>query len=159
MSSSQNASVDSQVRQAIQEHQAFYEVLPYYVLFEERPAGGCVTTQRIQAGFDIDIYGVRRHPGSQGSTHYGLFYRTLQEVTAKILPHTSETCSLEVLPFQASTIFDTKMHLQPEAMIRIRITHYRGLDKPAGPPEEHALHEIEEQLKKLGVKLGGQGHY
>jgi hypothetical protein len=158
MSVSQNAGTDSQIRQAIQEHQAFYEVLPYYVLFEERPAGGRVTEQRIQAGFDVDIYGVRKHPGSQGSTEYEHFYKTLQELTAKIQPDTSGTCAVEVIPCRATTILDTKMHFQSEAMFRIRITHYRGLDQPAGPQEQHALQEIEEQLKNLGLKAGKDEH-
>jgi hypothetical protein len=43
-------------------------------------------------------------------------------------------------------------------MLRIRITHGRGLDQPAGAPEERALKEIQEQLHVLGVKPGrGRG--
>jgi len=36
-------------------------------------------------------------------------------------------------------------------MIRIRISHRRGGDQPAGLPEQHTLEEIENQLNGLGI--------
>jgi hypothetical protein len=47
------------IRSLIKEHHAFYEVLPYYVVLEERHGSLPATTRRVQAGFDIDIYGER----------------------------------------------------------------------------------------------------
>ena len=41
------------IRSWIKEHHAFYEVLPSYVVLEERPVGRPATTRRVQAGFDI----------------------------------------------------------------------------------------------------------
>ena len=41
----------------IQEHHAFYEVLPYYVVVDDANGGLSLTTRRVHAGFDVDIYG------------------------------------------------------------------------------------------------------
>jgi hypothetical protein len=43
----------------IKEHHAFYEVVPYYLLFEERHGSSSARTRRVQAGFDVEIYGVK----------------------------------------------------------------------------------------------------
>lgn len=47
------------IHSLIKEHHAFYEVLPYYVSVENGLPGHSVGVQRIQAGFSVDIYGVR----------------------------------------------------------------------------------------------------
>ena len=39
-------------------------------------------------------------------------------------------------------------------MLRIRITHQRGLEQPAGKAEQHALEEVEKELRRLGVVSG-----
>jgi len=36
-------------------------------------------------------------------------------------------------------------------MIRIQISHERGLNQPAGSPEQRALQEVEKELKSLGI--------
>ena len=140
------------VCQVIQQRHAFYGVSPYYVVREERPNGAPATTRRIQAGFDIDVYGIKASLEPKPSSDYVLAYRALQEMVETVLLHTSDHSSIEVIPFFSTVILDTRRHLQPEDMLRIRITHTRGLDQPAGASEERALKEIEEQLNVLGVK-------
>ena len=43
------------IHELIEQTYARYEVLPYYIVQEE-PHG---TTKRIQAGFDIEVYGIK----------------------------------------------------------------------------------------------------
>ena len=43
----------------VKEHHAFYEVSPDYVELEERPVGLPAKTRRVQAGFNVDVYGIR----------------------------------------------------------------------------------------------------
>jgi hypothetical protein len=81
-------------------------------------------------------------------------YAALHKVAKTILSHANDHCSIEVIPFPSTVILDTRRNLQPEDMLRVRITHTGGLDQPAGISEEHALKEIEEQLQVLGVSLG-----
>jgi len=140
------------VREVIEQHHAFYEVLPYYIELEQRPQGALATTRRIQAGFDVDVYGIKSSLEPEAAHDYELVYATLRSVVQTILPHITDFCSIEVIPFGSSVILDTRRHLRPEGMLRIRITHGRGLDQPAAALEERALKEVEEQLQILGVK-------
>jgi len=143
--------VSDNIHELIKQHHAFYQVLPYYIMVqimvqEERTHA---TTKRIQAGFDIDVYGIKpsheQHPGRD----YVLGYVALEKLVETILPQTGESCSVEVIPFPSEVVFDAKRQFQEEGMLRIRITH-KGL-QPAGKPEEHVLKEIKERLHDLGL--------
>jgi len=140
------------LREVIEQRHAFYEVVPYYVVLEEHPHGAKAARRRIQAGSDINVYGIKSSPEPEPSPDYALVYAALHKVARTILSHTNDHCSIEVIPFPSTVILDTRRHLQAQDMLRIRITHTRGLDQPAGASEEHALKEIEEQLQVLGVK-------
>ena len=138
----------------IKEHLAFYEVSPYYVLLDERPVGLPATIRTIQAGFNVDVYGVRTEdtePAMPPPQEYALGYAELQKLAERVSHHTSDSCSLEVIPFSSVAIIDSRNHGQVEAMIRIQISHERGLDQPAGPAEQRALEEVEKELKSLGI--------
>jgi len=156
MSQTATDSLDLQVRRVIEDHQAFYEVTPYYVLFEDRPArGGHPSSRRIQAGFDIDIFGIVKGPAPVPSPEYELVYQAISRLAGAIRPHTSDGCSIEVISLASTVVLDPKLHFQQEATLRIRIAHSRGLDQPAGPAAERTLQELQEQLRTLGVKAGG----
>jgi len=138
----------------VQEHHAFYDVSPYYVLFDERPVGLAATNRRVQAGFHVDVYGVRTEddePAMPPPHEYALGYVELQKLAARISQRTTDSCSLEVIPFPSTAIIDTRNHGHVEAMIRIQISHDRGLNQPAGLPEQQALEEVERELKSLGI--------
>jgi len=145
------------VRELIQQHYAFYEVIPYFVRFEARPYGCKPGTRMIQAGFDIDVYGIKASLEPEPSPDYVLVYRALQQAVETGLPHANNHCSIEVIPFPSTVILDTRRHLQPEDVLKIRIAHERGLDQAAGASEESALNEIEKRLHDLGVSLGSSG--
>ena len=139
------------IHELIEQHHAFYQVLPYYIMVqimvqEERTHA---TTKRIRAGFDIDVYGIKpsheQHPGRD----YVLGYVALEKLVETILPHTGESCSVEVIRFPSTVVFDPKRQFQEEGMLRIRITH-KAL-QPAGKPEERALKEIKDRLHDLGL--------
>jgi hypothetical protein len=146
---------DVEVRRVIEDHQAFYEVTPYYVLFEQRPPGGPPQSRRIQAGFDVDVFGVKG-PAPSPSREYELVYQVLSRLAEAIQSHAGNGCSIEVISLASTVIVDPRLHFQPEATLRIRIAHFRGLDQPAGPAEDQALQELLEQLKSLGVKARGR---
>ena len=138
----------------VKQYHAFYEVSPYYVEFEERPVGRPAKNQRIQAGFNVDVYGVRpedNEPAMPPPHDYALSYAELQKIAKKVTQRSSDSCSLEVIPFPSTAIIDARGHGQVEAIIRIQISHERGLDQPAGPPEQRALEEVENELKSLGI--------
>jgi hypothetical protein len=141
-------------RSLAQEHHAFYEVSPYYVLLDERPVGLPATTGSVQAGFNVDVYGIRtedNEPAMPPPQEYALGCAELQKLVEKVSQHASDSCSLEVIPFFSTAIIDSRNRGQVEAMIRIQISHERGLNQPAGSPEKCALEEVEAELKNLGI--------
>lgn len=134
------------IHELIEQHHAFYEVLPYYIVQEDRTHKA---TTRIQAGFDIDVYGLKpsheQHPGRD----YVLGYVAVEKLVETILLNTGEACSVEVIPFPSTVFLDTRRQFQEQGMLRIRITHKHL--QPAGEPEERALQEIKERLRDLGL--------
>jgi hypothetical protein len=56
----------------------------------------------------------------------------------------TDSCSLEVIPSPSTVVFGSR---KMEATFRLRISHGRGLDQPAGLPEQRALEEVEKELK------------
>jgi hypothetical protein len=143
------------IRQLIKEHHAYYEVLPYYVVIEEGHGSPAANSRRIQAGFDIDIYGRRiQNALPSQSPEYAQGYAELQKISEGTSHNAGASCSIEVIPFLSTIFFDTRNQLQPQAMMRIRVCHCGDLDEPFGPAEEHALKEIEKQLQQLGLRSG-----
>ena len=142
------------INSLVKEHLAFYEVSPYYVLLDERPVGLPATTRTVQAGFNVDVYGVRTEdtePAMPPPHEYALAYAELQKLAESVSQHASDSCSLEVIPFFSTAIIDSRNHGQVEAIIRIQISHGRGISQRAGLPEQRALEEVERELKSLGI--------
>jgi hypothetical protein len=139
------------VREVIQRHHTFYEVAPYYVVVDERTPENARTTRMVKAGFDIDIFGQKASTEPQPSPDYELVYSWLRTVRAKVSPCTTDTCYIEVIPFESTVYFDPRHGFQEEALLRVRITHGRGLEQPAGPSEESALRQLEKELDSLGI--------
>jgi hypothetical protein len=132
------------------EHHAFYEILPYYVLADG--TGG--SSQRVQSGFDVDIYGVSTRnelAPPRPDSDYEKGYVEVQKLVDEISHDTGGQYSVEVIPFTESAFLDAQDHKKVEARIRIRISHLGPLEEPAGEPEKHALQEVENRLKGLGI--------
>ena len=141
------------IRSVVKERHACFEVLPYFVLLEERHGSLPATTRRVQAGFDVDIYGARTEDNKllkPESHEYSVSYTALQKIAENVSQLTSDSCSLEAIPFPSTVVLDVHDH-KVEGMLRIRISHFRGLEQPASLPEQRALDEIEKQLNSLGV--------
>lgn len=142
----------AEVHGVFQRHQVRYEVRPYYVLFEQRPPGAPSISQRIQAGFDIDLFGtldkmqVPRLLREEGDIVIGYFEAVAREVQSKV----GQRCTVEVEGYPDSLVLDS--HFQPQAMVRIQISHCRGVDQPEGASEEQALEAIRDKLHALGIR-------
>ena len=141
------------IHELIQQHRAFYEVVPYYAVLQERTGRTVTSAQRVQAGFDIDVYGVKASREQEPERNYVLFHAALVRLVETILSHTGNSCSVEVIPFGSTVVFDTKRHFQEEGMVRIRITP-KGFGQPPGEPEEQVLQQIKAHLNDLGLSQG-----
>ena len=141
------------IRSLIEKHHAFYEVSPYYVVLEERRLGRPATTSRIQAGFDIDIFGERTKDDTSWTPppeKYELAYAALQRMVETVSQHATGSCSLTLIPSPSKVVLDFRDHGKMEATFRLRISHGRGLGQPAGLPEQRALEEVAQELKSMG---------
>lgn len=141
----------------IEQHHPYFEVLPYYVLLESHPLGSPPTTRRVQAGFDVDVYGDRVNSKPGITEDYSLAQSLLDDLAHTVSAHADSACSVEVIPFDDTTYFDTRRHFQPEARLRLRISHQRGLEQPLGPAEQAVLKEVKERLNALGITQRGGG--
>ena len=142
------------VRRLVEERRAFYEVTPHYIILEERPVGAAPTIQRIQDGIDVDVYGVNTTQEAWRPAEYELGYRALQQLARTVLPNTTGSSSIEVIPFRSTVILDTKAHFRPLSVLRISIRRRGGLAEAAGDAERLTLKEIEDRLNAWGLRAG-----
>lgn len=140
------------LQQLVKKYRVFYEVLPYNVVIEEGHGSPNATRRIIQAGFDVDVYGVsdKREPELPPPGEYAFGYAELKKIADAVSQHANE-CSIEALSFPSTVFSEARENLRSEAMIRIRISHY-GADQRVGPLERHALEEVEQQLQGLGMR-------
>jgi hypothetical protein len=144
---------EADIHEVLERHHTRYEVRPYYAELDQPSAGARPAEQRIQAGFDVDLYGTLEtmqlplFGSKEGRMVVNYFETIAQRIQSKIGQH----CTIEVIADTDSLVLDTHQHFRPEAMLRIRISHARGLDQPEGPSEEQALKAIQETLHELEV--------
>jgi hypothetical protein len=115
------------VRSFVKDSHAFYEVSPYYILFEERPRG-MPATRKVQAGFDVDVYGVGEGAGlaMPPPREYAFAYAVLRGLVAEVSRDSDDVCSLELVPFPATVVLESRGYGKVKAMLRIRVSHWRG---------------------------------
>jgi hypothetical protein len=145
--------LSDKIRSLIEEHHAFYEVLPFYAPAEDGPPGRTTGAQRVQAGFNVDVYGVRTtddEPVPPAAEEYGLGWEELNHIANTVSEYVAHSCSLEVIPFPSVAIIDARDG-KVESLHRLRISHREGIEGPVGVPEQRALDEVEKQLKALGL--------
>jgi len=140
------------VMEIVKKHRVFYEVVPYYVLVEERQRGTAAGRRRILAGFDVDLYGAKTREEHEPEADYRAGYAALMDAVEKVLLHSTDSCVIEVISSASAVFLDPRSGFQ--RTLRVRITHGRGLDQPADTPEETALKKIQEELRNLGITHG-----
>lgn len=143
------------VREILARHRARYGVQPYYDIFRPLAEAGPATAQRIQAGFDVDIYGtlletehLPLHDIEAAPFVLDSFEKAAQEIQSRI----GQGCTVQVLTYSNSLVLDTKHAFRPEVMLRVRIGHCRGLDQAKGAPEEEALSAVRQMLREMDVR-------
>jgi len=142
------------VRQVIESHHCYSEISPYYIVTEERRIGGPVSVRTVQAGFDLDICGVKMSSQPDPPAEYWLVYNKLKDVVDAVRRENDQSCSIEVIPFGSTIVLDTGNHLQPMATLRIRVTYNGDVHEPAVAAEQQALKALEAQLSTLGIAAG-----
>jgi len=142
------------IRQILESHHCYLEISPHYIVTEDRPPGGAVSVRRVQAGFDLDICGVKMSREPDPPAEYWLVYNRLKEVADSVRQENKPTCSVEVIPFGSTIVLDAKNHLQPMALLRIRVRHCGDIHERAGAAVQQAARAVEAQLGALGLTAG-----
>jgi hypothetical protein len=144
---------EADIHKLLEHYHVRYEVRPFYVVSDQRPVGVAPIDQRVQAGFDVNLYGTLEK--MQLPLYRSEEARTLvdyfETIAGDIQSKAGQLCTIEVTFDENSVVLDTHEHFQPEAVLRIRISHARGLEQPEGSSEEQALGAIRETLRKLEV--------
>src|SRR5216683_2105141 len=120
----------------IRKHQVFYEVSPYFVLLDLRNYGSPAVKRTVQAGFDVDLYGTaisHELSLSDGDGQMRLALDGLRQAAEAILPNPSDSCAIQIIPFETTLILDTRHHLQPQAAVGTK--RLEGLRCPWGQRE------------------------
>jgi hypothetical protein len=144
---------ETEIHQLLERHDVKYEVRPYYEVLLLNPVGAPPIDKKVQAGFDVNLYGrleTEHFPlySSEGA-HKAVRY--FEELAHDIESNIGQHCTVQVIP-DDSLVLDTRHNLRPEAMLTIRIAHCRGMGQPEGPAEEQALTEVTAKLKELGIR-------
>jgi len=143
--------ISDTIRELIEEHYAYYTTKCCHTTLSSRK--GTVRRTRLHVGFRLALMSTSTAQESKmtrrGSPIITSLATELQKIAKKSSHHSSDTCSIEAIPSFSSILFDAGKNLQPQAMMRIRVSHHRGLNQPAGPAEEHALGQIEKQLQEI----------
>jgi len=141
------------LQQLVKKYRVFYEVLPYQIVIEEAHGSPGETRHIIQAGYDVDVYGLSNKDEVElpPPDDYALGYAELKNIADTVAQHASES-SVEVIDFPSTVFSEAGSNFRSEAVIRIRISHFRGIDQPAGPQEEDALQELERRLQSQGIR-------
>jgi hypothetical protein len=142
-------------RELFLRHHTRYEVSPYYVVLDVRTFGVPAIHRRVQAGFDIELHANGFDRASTIALQDGELQTSLNDLEAACrvaIGQAAADSNIEIIPADATLILDVKNHMEPEALVRIRITHGRGLGQPAGAREEKAVAAVAGSLESLGVK-------
>lgn len=145
--------VSETVQQLIEKYHAFYDVSPYHLVVEEGHGSPSATRRIIHAGFDLDVHGLsnKSELDLPPSAEYAFGFSEFKKIADTVSSQAGE-CSIEVIAIPATVFFEAREQFRPEAVVRIRISHCRGIDQPSGLPEQHALKQVEERLQALGVR-------
>jgi hypothetical protein len=111
-----------------------------------------MTRRIIQVGFDVDVHGLSDEVELElpPPDEYAFGYAEIKKIADNVSRYAGE-CSIEAIPFPSTVYSEAREQFRSGAVIRIRISHRRGMDQPAGLPEQQALEEVEKQLHALGI--------
>lgn len=143
--------MNDNMREILRRHDSSYEVMPYYVFLDERPVGAKPISKTVKAGFDIDVYSERGDDEAHPSPEYEKAYEALRKMSEAVARDTTDSCFVDVVPFNSTVYLDPKRNFHSNTLLRIIVRHGRGMEQAAGAPEELAVKKVQEQLDQLGV--------
>src|SRR5260370_25879183 len=114
---------EADIHEVLEQHHARYEVRPYYVILDQRPAGAPPIEQKVQAGFDVNLYGalekeqlpLYRSEGARRVVNY------FEAVALEIEANAGQHWNIEGTPYTDSLVPATTTHLHPQSILQLPI--------------------------------------
>jgi hypothetical protein len=125
------------------ENKAAWEVEP---LFEMHDG------ERIQVGFQLDLYA--RLPGGLPTSEqaFGAFWDRLREIAESLLPLVGSHARMALDPFDAAGRLRPETGFAPEVLLQARLFHASDSFEPLDEGDRDRMRSIEERLKELGLR-------
>lgn len=148
MVSENSEDVTHRVKELSQKHRVCYEVWPETLM---------VNGQRVKVGFELELYGTHEHgetrllPGCRKCVET---FRDLRQIAGWIIPKEDRDSYYDIEPFDHAIHEMLSHNFKPEVVLKIKILHKHGFDKPVDSCEERCLKEMREKLAELGVRQG-----
>jgi len=123
--------------------------------WELRPLIDQQKGQRIQVGFELDLYA--RFPidvpsSTERQAVVERLWDRLREIAESLLPLTGGDGRIEVDPYEAAARLRPETQFAPEMLLTARLFHGADLLRPVEPGERERLKPLEERLLDLGLK-------
>ena len=141
-------SIIHQLKELSQKHRVCYEVWPETLM---------VKGQKTKVGFELELYGTHAHGETKllpGCSICVETFRDLRKIAGWIIPKEERDSYYDIEPFDHAIRERPSHNLRPEVVLKIKILHKHGFDKPVDSCEERCLKEMREKLAELGVWQG-----
>ena len=139
---------EQRLREIVVRHCVYYEVRRESVPLKDHSLQ--------EVGFRLELHG-RHAAGSHPMPGCALcqeIYGGLREIAAWILPKEIRDSSYDLEAFDASLHYSHATKDPGSVQLGIDILHRSGFDRPVDACEVRCLREMEEKLKRLGVRRG-----
>lgn len=126
----------------------------YQVCWDIYPHEEMWNGDRIQTGFDLELYGTHektmQHP-SPGCPHCIQVYDALQAIALNIVPAQRRPSVYQLSAFDQSIRYSHMRHDRPDVLLTITIAHRGARMEPVDDCEVRCLDEIKATLKDIGA--------
>lgn len=111
--------------------------------------------QRLQVGFELDLYARIPAPASQSEGDPAVaetLWDRLREIAESLLPLAGEGARIELEPFDAAGRLRAETQFAPEVLLQARLFHSSDYFAPVGEGDRERMRPIELQLGALGLR-------
>ncbi len=113
-----------------------------------------VDGEKRQIGYELELAGTHEpwvKDPEPGCKHCQRVFMGLQEIAAWILPREERPSVYEIGPYHQSLTYWSLHRNRPDVMLKVKILHRQGWDRPIDECEDRCLKEMEQRLRELGA--------
>lgn len=138
-------SMKSELEDLVCRYQICWDVFPHEEMWRN---------ERIQTGFDLELYGTHeKHvcQPSPGCTDCLRVYDALEAIALGIIPEEKRSSVYKLSPFDQSIRYSHLRHDRPDVLLTVTIAHRSNDMAPIDTCEVRCLDEMKERLRSIGA--------